>query len=147
MKLYKILAKVTARTMTHISACTNTYFGSERQQKILIDCYMLDQCIRMTISSPKPHTVFYCFSSLTLADLSSSPKWTSDQQGSWFQNTEREKMCKLREVLHKLQLAKLTEIAAHQLTSSHLIQHAVSCEEMCLSINSLYWLQEVKLFP
>lgn len=34
-----------------------------------------------------------------------------------------------------------------QCSDSHLIQHTVSCEEMCLSINSLYWLQEVKLFP
>lgn len=56
-------------------------------------------------------------------------------------------MCKLGEELHKLQLANLTETAAHPVTNSHLIQHAVSCEEMCLSINSLYWLQEVKLFP
>lgn len=113
MKLYKILGKVAARIMTYISACTNTYFGSEQQQKILIRLLHVRSVYKNDNFFPKTPHCFYCFSSLTLADLSSSPKWTSDQQGSWFQNTEREKMCKVRELLHKLQLANLTEIAAH----------------------------------
>lgn len=134
--------------MTHISACTNTYFGSEQQQKILIrllhvrSVYKNDNFFRKT-----PHC-FYCFRPLTLADLSLSPKWTSDQQGSWFQNTERERKCvNFMKYSTSSSLQTSQRLQPIQLTSSHLIQQAVSCEEMCLSINSLCWLQEVKLFP
>lgn len=67
---------------------------------------------RMAISSHSLHH-FYCSSFLTSDDFSSSPSWAPDQQGSWFPNKEREEMCKLVEVLHKLQLANLAEAAIH----------------------------------
>lgn len=134
--------------MTHISACANTYFGSEQQQNILIRLLHFRSMYKNDNFFPKTPHWFYFFSSSILADLSSSPKWTSDQQGSWFQNTERERKC-VNFVKYSTSSGLQTSqrLQPIQLTSSHLIQHAVSCEEMCLSINSLFWLQEVKLFP
>lgn len=76
--------------MTYISACTNTYFGSEQQKNISIRLLHVALVYKNDNFFPQTPHRFYCFSSLTLDDLSSSPKQTSDQQGSLFQNKERE---------------------------------------------------------
>lgn len=100
--------------MTDILFCTNTYFGSEQNIYVylLIEPLHYNEVQECPFSSYSLHHL-YCSSFLTSDDFSSSPSWAPDQQGSWFPNEEREEMCKLVEVLHKLQLANLAEAAAH----------------------------------
>lgn len=111
------------------------------------DCYILDQCTRMTISSPKPHTGFIFSALWFLLTWVQVPNGLLISRVADFRIQRERKCVNFVKYSTSSSLQTSQRLQPIQLTSSHLIQHAVSCEEMCLSINSLYWLQEVKLFP
>lgn len=133
--------------MTHISACANTYFGSEQQQNILIRLLHFRSMYKNDNFFPKTPHWFYFFSSLILADLSSRSNGLLISRVADFRIQRERKCVNFVKYSTSSSLQTSQRLQPIQLTSSHLIQHAVNCEEMCLSINSLFWLQEVKLFP